>query len=473
MKLNVIDRYIDLVLTYWSNPGEETLAKVATMCRECVADDTPPEDLVELHESALEELVKKHPGITLRESNKKVSVLFMELFMAYGLASRRHVHRGKIAMEELKISEEKFRTITGMANDAIVMMNTHGQVTYWNTAAERIFDYTKAEMINEDLHQILVPEDYHAAFRKGFEKFKQSGKGAAIGATLELEGIRKGGEHFPVELSLSSVKIDGQWNAIGLIRDISIRKLADDQLKESYKKYRLLAEQLEESNGIKELLLDIITHDLKNPMGNIQNAAQILMEENPENEMVDIIRDSCGALLDIMTNTTTLAQVGLGDIIETVNLDLVTMINEISKEFSSQLERAQMNLELKLPDTLRVNANPVLAEIPKNFISNAIKYGSGGKRIIIEAVSANNEITVMVKDFGKTIPEDDRERIFTRKVQLAEGEKRGSGLGLAIVTRIAKAHNAVVGIRPNEPRGNVFFLRLPVAGKSVKEMTKR
>lgn len=472
MNRDISERYIKLVLGYCNNPLEKTLANVADLGKECVEKNIPMEDMAEMHESALARLVENQPDISLKEANQKVSVLYMELFMAYGLAARNQAQQGQLAMDELKISNEKLHTITDMANDAIVMMNSVGLVTYWNTAAERIFGYTKKEMINKDLHEIIVPEEYLAAFTKGFKKFKQTGKGAAIGTTLELTGIRNGGEHFPVELSLSSVKIGGEWNAIGLIRDISVRKLADDKLKESHNKYRLLAEQLEETNSMKELLLDIITHDLKNPMGNIQNAAQVLMEDLSENEMLEIIQDSCAVLLDVMKNTTALAQVGMGDKIETIDLDLVTIINEISKEFSSQLERSKMTLELNLPNTLVINANSIIAEIPKNFISNAIKYASEGKRIIVETEIADHEITLLVKDFGKTIPKDERERVFTRRVQLAKGERRGSGLGLAIVNRIANAHNAVVGVKPNDPQGNVFYLRIPSAGVHLKKIIK-
>ena len=89
------------------------------------------------------------------------------------------------AVEALRESEEKFRSISSSAQDALIMMNNRGNITYWNEAAERIFGYTKKEAIDRDLHRLLVPKKYLEAFTKGFENFKETGQGSAIGKTME------------------------------------------------------------------------------------------------------------------------------------------------------------------------------------------------------------------------------------------------------------------------------------------------
>jgi PAS domain S-box-containing protein len=133
--------------------------------------------------------------------------------------------------------------ITASANDAILMMDPEGNISYWNKAAERMFDYTEEEVIGKNLHVLLVPEQFHPAFSKGFEGFKETGQGAALGKTLEVAAIGKGGTEFPVELSLSAVKLKGRWNAIGLIRDIAERKAAEEELKKR-------ADELEKFNRL-------------------------------------------------------------------------------------------------------------------------------------------------------------------------------------------------------------------------------
>jgi len=145
------------------------------------------------------------------------------------------ITKQKAAETALRESEEKIRMLTASANDAIMMMDHKGNISYWNKAAEQMFGYTEEEVIGKDLHALLVPERFHAGFSKGFEGFKETGQGDAIGKTLEVAGVGKDGKEFPVELSLSAVKLKGRWNAIGLIRDITKRKVAEEELKKKAK----------------------------------------------------------------------------------------------------------------------------------------------------------------------------------------------------------------------------------------------
>lgn len=128
-------------------------------------------------------------------------------------------------------NEEKFRTIASMAQDAVIMMDNNGEVSFWNSAAQNILGYTSDEALGENLHKLIAPKKYFEAHLKGFDAFKHSGKGDAVGKTLELQAIRKGGEEFPVELSLSSVKLEGKWHAVGILRDITGRKRLEEELK--------------------------------------------------------------------------------------------------------------------------------------------------------------------------------------------------------------------------------------------------
>jgi PAS domain S-box-containing protein len=134
--------------------------------------------------------------------------------------------------QSLKESEEKFRTISASAQDAIIMLDNEGNLSYWNEAAEGIFGYAKEEVLGKEFHTLLIPETYHELYKEGFARFSKTGEGPIIGKTLELSGLRKDGSQFPVELSVSSVKIKGKWHAIGILRDITERKQAELQLQE-------------------------------------------------------------------------------------------------------------------------------------------------------------------------------------------------------------------------------------------------
>ncbi len=134
--------------------------------------------------------------------------------------------------QELNDREELFRTITSSAQDGIIMIDNNANVSYWNSAAEKIFGYKKEEIMGKNMHMILAPENYHNDYRKGFEKFKETGTGAAVGNTLELKAKRKNGEIFSIELSMSSVKVKNKWSAVGIVRDITYRKESEKTLKE-------------------------------------------------------------------------------------------------------------------------------------------------------------------------------------------------------------------------------------------------
>ena len=128
-------------------------------------------------------------------------------------------------------SEEKFRAIAHNAIDAIILIDNEGCISYWNPAAETIFGYKRNEAIGKQFHQLLAPNRFHDTIRKGFTRFKVTGKGAFIGKSIELEAIRKGGTEFPMELSLSALIVKGKRNALGIVRDISARQKADEKMR--------------------------------------------------------------------------------------------------------------------------------------------------------------------------------------------------------------------------------------------------
>jgi PAS domain S-box-containing protein len=359
-------------------------------------------------------------------------------------------------------SESKFKAISISAKDAVIMIDSNNLISFWNPAATDIFGYTVNDVMNKELHVFLAPKRYHNDITAGLKVFKQNGKGAAINNTLELTALKQSGDEFLVELSLSSFKLDGRWNAVGIVRDITEKKVAEEELRRSEASYKALSENLEESNLLKELLIDVITHDLKNTTGTIHGLSDLLSSEKPDMEIVKALRHSSGKMLDVLENATILSKINAGNEIKMSEMNLTEELKDLSKEFESRLKMVDMQLVLKLEPNLVVNVNAIINEVFKNYISNAIKYARDGKKIILEGKKEKDTIVINVRDFGKAIPEDKRELIFRRKVQLTKGMRMGRGLGLAIVKRIAGAHGAEVGVKPNKPKGNIFYIKIPV-----------
>ncbi|MFA5180575.1 MAG: PAS domain S-box protein [Syntrophales bacterium] len=142
------------------------------------------------------------------------------------------------ALDALGKSESLIRAITDSAQDAILMMDPGGCISFWNPAAEHIFGYTRKETIGRNLHQLLAPERFLEAYHAAFDRFKTIGKGKAADRTIELMACRKDGDEFSIELSLSAIHLDDGWHALGIIRDITARKQAEKELRESEELYR-------------------------------------------------------------------------------------------------------------------------------------------------------------------------------------------------------------------------------------------
>ncbi len=220
--------------------------------------------------------------------------------------------------------------------------------------------------------------------------------------------------------------------------------------------------KLSKSDQLRELLLDIITHDLKNPAGVIYGMSELAMEQIPDNKLIEGLYTTAARLLKVLDETSLLTQATFGESIPLEKIDLNNLLQEVGGEFSMRLEKAGMTLEIDVPQNVVIYANTLISEVFKNYISNAIKYARDGKKIQVKAEIDTEAVSVSITDFGNAIQGSNRERIFERNVQLSQEGKKGRGLGLAIVRRIATAHGATVWVEPNKPRGNRFFVRIPV-----------
>ena len=127
----------------------------------------------------------------------------------------------KRAEEALRSSEARLRGITDSAQDAILMMDPGGAISYWNPAAESILGYRSDEAIGETVHKLLVPERYLEAHLSALPEFSRTGRGNVVGKTVELVARRKDGREIAVDLSLSAICLKGEWHAVGILRDIT------------------------------------------------------------------------------------------------------------------------------------------------------------------------------------------------------------------------------------------------------------
>jgi diguanylate cyclase (GGDEF)-like protein/PAS domain S-box-containing protein len=135
----------------------------------------------------------------------------------------------KQAEEALRDSEEKFRNIAQTAVDAIILADTHGNIIFWNRSAQRIFGYAEEEILGKPL-AVLMTEQYREPHRKGIKRVTATGESKYFGRITEMQGLRKDGKEFPIELSVSMWMAGEETIYSGIIRDITKRKQLEYEL---------------------------------------------------------------------------------------------------------------------------------------------------------------------------------------------------------------------------------------------------
>ena len=135
------------------------------------------------------------------------------------------------AQQALRASEARFRGMSASAQDGIIEMDREGRVSYWNLAAARIFGFSEAEAMGQNLHRLITPQRFHATFHAQFGGFQETGQGLLIGKATELVGLDKAGHEFPVEISIAAIHDTVGFRAIGIVRDIRQRKEAERGLR--------------------------------------------------------------------------------------------------------------------------------------------------------------------------------------------------------------------------------------------------
>jgi hypothetical protein len=137
------------------------------------------------------------------------------------------IHKTRFEIEK---NEIKYRMLAQTANDAIISIDGRGRVIFWNGGAEKIFGYSGKEILGENI-SLIVPERYRKAHGEGIARVAGGGPQKIAGKTITIEALRKGGQEFPVELSLAVWEASGEKFSTAIIRDITERKRAEDALR--------------------------------------------------------------------------------------------------------------------------------------------------------------------------------------------------------------------------------------------------
>jgi len=396
----------------------------------------------------------------------------------------------KIEMETaLRQSEARLRSITDFAKDAILMMDSQGAISFWNPAAEKIFGYRADEALGKDLHALLVPERYHQAHRAAFPEFIRSGFGNAMGKTLELAALRKDGREIPVTLSLSAVFQDGSWQALGILRDISVRKRMEEQMLQSEKMTTIAG------------LAAGVAHEINTPLSAILQSIQVIRQDlSPElarnqeiaglcgldlarvqeyfakreiDYFLDGIRDSAIKSGKIIANLLQFSRpqqmvFGMADLAQLLDKSV-----ELSQtDYSLRKQYAHLHVEFVreyAPDLPLVSCvTPEIEQVVINLLKNAVQaIGERAEphpasRIILRTRQQGTMLQAEIEDNGIGMDEQTRRHIFD-PFFTTKDVGAGTGLGLSVsYIIITTKHGGRLTVHSTPGQGTTVTIDLPL-----------
>ncbi len=297
---------------------------------------------------------------------------------------------------------------------------------------------------------------------------KIGGLRGAVSLAVPMEGLRAIERHNVLTLVLAHA---GLWLAgalallLGgrlLLRTERARTLAEHGLAER-------ARELAASNRMKDLFADVMRHDLLNPAGVIGYYADYLLEGAPDERTRESglrIKRTVDRLSLMIREAAHFTQLQEAQGIDCRELDLGAVVADALGDLRAGGRREAVCLLYPSGARFPLRANPMIANVFANLLTNAGKYGGAG-RIDVTIDDHRAWWTVSVADHGEGIRDEDKERVFCRFERLHKEGVKGSGLGLAIARHIVELHHGRIWVEDNTGGGAVFKVRLPKAGPPV------
>ncbi|MEO1471751.1 MAG: ATP-binding protein, partial [Pseudomonadota bacterium] len=388
----------------------------------------------------------------------------------------------EISRRRLIASEAKARemaSIVQQTNDAIVLTDAQGRVTWCNAAVEEISGYSLAEMIGRKPGEVLQGPDTDRATTRAI--------GRALRARrphrCEILNYRKTGEPYWLDLNLVPL-----FDSAGLIRSFVAIERDVTEAKERERQLADAREAAEAATRAKSNFLANMSHEIRTPMNGIVGMADLLSETplgNAQALYVDTIRESASALLTIINDILDLSKVEAGRVVLAPEpVDIAQLMEEVARLLAPAA--TERGLEIVVDD--RLNAGDGfrrifradrarLRQILINLAGNACKFTERGHVVLAlsgppQATGATAALTIVVRDSGIGIPADRIGDIFHAFEQADNATERrfeGTGLGLAITQRLVGLMGGTIAVTSTLGEGSVFTARLGLVEEEVVE----
>ncbi len=369
----------------------------------------------------------------------------------YVLASVVDITERKQAEQVLRDREERLSAILENVVDGIITINSHGLIETFNPASEKIFGYHCNEVIGKNI-KMLMPAPYQDEHDGYLKNYRDTREAKIIGIGREVEGLRRDGTTFPLELAVSEMSLDGQQVFTGIVRDITERKQAEKMKRE---------------------FVSTVSHELRTPLTSIKGALGLIKSgvfgEMPDKltRMIDIAHNNSERLVRLINDILDIEKIESGQ----MSFHLEPLLLHSLMEHCIEANRAYgaehgviFTFTSEAPDAQVAGDHDRLTQVMTNLMSNAAKFSPEGSTVDIVLRADQDRIHVEVKDYGPGIPESFHEKIFGKFAQADSSDTReegGTGLGLNIARSIIENHGGRIGFTTALGKGTTFYFDLP------------
>ena len=357
------------------------------------------------------------------------------------------------AEDTLRESEERMRSILDNVVDGIITIDEQGIIKSVNPAIERIFRYSRDELLGRNVRMLMTAP--HRESHDGYlKRYLESGEAHIIGKGREVEGLRRDGTVFPMDLAVSEMVRDDGFLFTGVIRDITERKQVE---------------------RMKSEFVSSVSHELRTPLTSIRGALGLIVGtmgdtlDGKVRDLVEIAFNNSQRLINLVNDILDLEKIGSGRMeFRLEPTDLVALVRKAIAENKGLADEYGVAFKLTdSPSAAWVRADDDrIGQVMANLLSNAAKFSPKGGTVDVSVVRYDGTARISVTDRGPGIPEEFQPRIFERFSQADSSDARkvgGTGLGLSIVKAIVDYHRGEIGFETEVGSGTTFHVDLPAA----------